>query len=738
MAMRKKSGPIYEFGLFRVDAVQRQITRDGQTVPMQPKVFDTLLVLIENSGQVLEKEEMLRELWPDSFVEESSLSQTIFHLRKALGESGSQYHYIETVPRRGYRFVAEVKKIEAEEVESLAQSNSSYRNGASASQVLSDQAAPPQSALSARAAGLSRRQMLTAGLLVVAAAAIAVAIYAIIRANRPAPPFQKVKITRLTSQGRVLQAAVSPDGKYVAHVIVDSGKQSLWVRQTVMTSNVEIIPPTDVIYRGLTFSRDSNFIYYLAYGKNLGIGSIYQVPVLGGVPVKIIEDVDSPITFSPDGRQIAFVRIYPRERESALMIADSDGSNERALAVKKMPDEISERGPAWSPDGSVIACASHRLDQNGSHINIIGISPSDGSEQLLTPKQWNYVGQIAWLSDGREFVVVGGEKESCVLFEQLWHVTYPAGEVRRIINDLYGYSGVSLSSDSSTLVSIQSLRMSRIFTAENEDENQAAPITSGIGDYMSDRLGMAWTPDGRLVYSSAASGNPDIWIMNADGTNPKQLTMDARGDFLPSVTPDGRYIVFVSERAGPANIWRMNIDGSNPVRLTDGIGEFTPKLFPDGQWVIYYSDNGDNPGVWKVSIEGGAPVRIREGYFGHPTVSPDGKMIAGLRLDQESVRLKITIIGIDDGRLIKTLDETNMVQLSSIRWTPDSRALTYIKTERGVSNLWLHPLDGSPARQLTGFQSDRLFRYAWSANGNHLAFERGTDINDIVLINDVR
>ncbi|HEY7546042.1 MAG TPA: hypothetical protein VID27_14215, partial [Blastocatellia bacterium] len=263
-------------------------------------------------------------------------------------------------------------------------------------------------------------------------------------------------------------------------------------------------------------------------------------------------------------------------------------------------------------------------------------------------------------------------------------------------------------------------------------------ITSGIGDYMSDRLGMAWTPDGRLVYSSAASGNPDIWIMNADGTNPKQLTMDARGDFLPSVTPDGRYIVFVSERAGPANIWRMNIDGSNPVRLTDGIGEFTPKLFPDGQWVIYYSDNGDNPGVWKVSIEGGAPVRIREGYFGHPTVSPDGKMIAGLRLDQESVRLKITIIGIDDGRLIKTLDETNMVQLSSIRWTPDSRALTYIKTERGVSNLWLHPLDGSPARQLTGFQSDRLFRYAWSANGNHLAFERGTDINDIVLINDVR
>lgn len=745
MAMRKKSGPVYEFGPFRVDALQRQITRDGQTVPMQPKVFDTLLVLIENSGQVLEKEEMLRELWPDSFVEESSLSQTIFHLRKALGESGSQHHYVETVPRRGYRFVAEVKKIEgdpAEESESLAQLNGSYRNGTTAVQMLSDQVAPPpQSASSKRAARASRRQVIAAGLLIFATAAITVAIYAIIRANKPAPPFQKVKITRLTSQGRVLQAAVSPDGKYIAHITADSGKQSLWVRQTVTTSNVEIIPPAEAIYRGITFSRDSNFIYYLAYGKNLGIGSIYQVPVLGGVPVKIIEDVDSPITFSPDGRQFAFVRMYPRARESALMVADSDGSNERALMVKKMPDEISERGPAWSPDGRLIACAARRMDSNGAHTNIIGVSPADGSEGLLTPQQWNYVGQIAWQSDGGGLMVIGWEKESCVLADQLWHVAYPAGEARRITNDLNGYSGVSLSSDLSALVTVQSLRMSRIFTAASENTNQAAPITSGFGDYLSDRLGMAWTPDGRIVYSSAASGNPDIWIMNADGTNQKQLTMDARGDFLPSVTPDGRYIVFVSERAGPANVWRMNIDGGNPVRLTDGRGEFTPKLFPDGQWVIYYSEGGDNPGVWKVSIEGGAPVCVYDGYFGHPTISPDGKMIAGLRLDEEgeeSVRLKITVIGLDDRKLIHSLGETNMIHLSSLRWTPDSRALTYIRTQQGVSNIWLHPLDGSPRRQLTEFQSDRLFRYAWSADGKRLAFERGADINDIVLINNVR
>ncbi len=739
MVMRKKSGPVYEFGPFRVDPVQREITREGQTVPMQPKVFDTLIVLIENSGQVLEKEEMLRELWPDSFVEESSLSQTIFHLRKALGESGSQHYYVETVPRRGYRFVAEVKKIcddLTEGGEPLAQSNGFYHNGSGAVQMLSDQIAP-QSASSSRAGSASRRRVLAVSLFIVAAAAISIAIYAIIRANRPAPPFQKVKITRLTSQGRVLRATVSPDGKYVAHVVADSGKQSLWVRQTVTTSNVEIIPPAEAFYRGITFSRDSNFIYYLAYGKNYGIGSIYQVPVLGGVPVKIMEDIDSPITFSPDGRQFAFVRMYPRERESALMVANSDGSNERALVVKKMPDAVSDHGPAWSPDGRVIACAARRQDSSGAHINIIGVSPADGSERVLTPQTWNYVGQIVWQSDGRGLMAIGWEKESCVLADQLWHVAYPEGEIRRITNDLNGYTGVSLSADLSALVTVQSLRMSRIFTAASGNESKAAPITSGFGDYLSDRLGMAWTPDGRIVYSSAASGNPDIWTMKADGTEQKQLTMDARGDFLPSVTPDGRYIVFVSERAGPTNIWRMNIDGTDPTRLTDGRGEFMPSLSPDGQWVIYYSD-GDHPGVWKVSIEGGAPVSIYDGYLSHPAISPDGKMIAGFRLDEESVRLKITIIGIDDGRLIKSLGDASMIHLASLRWTPDSRALTYIATRQGVSNIWLHPLDGAPRRQLTEFQSDRLFRYAWSADGKRLAFERGSDINDIVLINNVR
>lgn len=241
MAMRRKIGSVYEFGAFRVDEAQRQVTRDGQTIPMPPKVFDALLVFVENSGQVLEKEDLLRELWPDSFVEESNLSQTIFHLRKALGEKASHHRYIETVPRRGYRFVAEVKKFSP-----AAQEEVHWRNGTGAFKKSIDQIAetpPPQAASYDETTRGRKRDFLAAGLLVVAIAAVTLALYFFMMTGEPLQPFQKMKITRLTSHGRILYAVVSPDGKYIAHVTADGGKQSLRVRQAITTSDIEIIPP---------------------------------------------------------------------------------------------------------------------------------------------------------------------------------------------------------------------------------------------------------------------------------------------------------------------------------------------------------------------------------------------------------------------------------------------------------------------------------------------------------------
>jgi Tol biopolymer transport system component len=508
------------------------------------------------------------------------------------------------------------------------------------------------------------------------------------------------------------------------------------VRQSVTASLVEIVPAAEVIYRGVTFSRDGDFIYYTMYGKNLGLGTLYKVPALGGVAVRVIEDCDSPASFSPDGRQFAFVRFYLKERESALVVADIEGG-ERVLAKKKTPERFSSEGPAFSPDGLSIACAARVIEGGVPHTLILEIDARDGTERLLTRKKWNYVGQLAWQGDGRGVIAIAWGQESSVPSDQVWRIGYPEGEAHRITNDLNGYRGLSLSNDSISLVTTQTVRHSQIFVSPDQRASRVERITSGFGDYLSDRLGCAWTPDGRIVYSSSASGNPDLWIMNSDGSFQKRLTVDDRGDLMPAVTRDGRYIIFVSERMGPANIWRMRIDGSDPRRLTDGAGEYSPALSPDGKWVIYSSEADGHPSVWRVSIDGGTRTRIVDGQLTNPAVSPDGRFIAGFRLDVQKMQMMINIVPFEGGDPVMALRDTPVIYPPMIRWTADSRALTYVVTREGVSNIWLHPVDGSPARQLTSFDSERIFRFAWSMDGHRLLFERGSDINDLVLISNL-
>lgn len=765
--MSKKTGVVYEFGSFRIDTVERQLTCDGQTVPLQPKVFDTLLVLVENSGHILEKADLLSELWPDTFVEESSLTQNIFHLRKALGESGSKHQFIETIPRRGYRFLAEVKKIS--EQSEVAATNGSSVNGSSANGSSNGSRIPAGGVSLDSSASRGSRQRESLGTIagdpffervsadiepavketnrlsknlwlivsasILATAVLAIGIYLIISYQRThtATPFERMRISMLTASGNAIEAAISPDGKYVAYVLEKGAEQSLWVRQTVTTSNMQIAEPVRVVYRGVTFSPDSNFIYYVAYQAGGSIGILYRTPVLGGLPAEVINDIDSPVTFSPDGQRLAFTRFYPKERESSIVVADSDGKNEIRIATRREPDFFPMTGPAWSPDGKIIASPCRKTDERGSYTLIVAIKPDGKGEEPLTPQKWNYIGRIAWGEDGQSLAAIGWHRESCVLADQIWSISYPEGEARRVTNDTNGYRGISLAANGS-MVTIRSQRSSQIYTATDLTLRNAKQITSGFGDHFSQRLGMTWAPDGRIFYSSNATGNPDIWVMEADGANLKQLTFDARGDFLPQITSDGRYMVFVSERNGMTNIWRADIDGSNPKQLTEGKGEFTPSLSPDGRWVVYFTNENGLPGLWKVSIDGGSPVRLSSTYCAAPSVSPDGKFIACLFLDTETGNSKPAVIDFESGNIIRIFDTTPFPAPPLLHWSADSRSFIYMATANGASNVWLQPVDGSAARMLSDFKAERLYRLALSSDGKRIAFERGNDITDVVLI----
>jgi Tol biopolymer transport system component len=403
--------------------------------------------------------------------------------------------------------------------------------------------------------------------------------------------------------------------------------------------------------------------------------------VLGGAARKLVIDIDSTVTFSPDGKQFAFIRGAPAKAETALIVANADGTAERKLAIRKEPDNFSNwprarNAPAWSPDGQSIAAPAGSRDADGPFESVIEVRLADGAMKPVTSRKWWRIEGVEWLRDGGGLVVSAGEQTSSPF--QIWHLSYPGGEAHRITNDPNDYRGVSLTPDSKVLVTVQSEVLSNIWIAPHNDAGLARQITSGRSD------GQEWvavTPDARIVYASRAGGNYDLWITDADGSNQKQLTAHAGNNDHPAVTPDGRHIVFISDRAGAPHVWRVDIDGSNPKQLTPS-GAWYPDCSSDSQWVVYTSLYGGGY-LWKVPIDGGEPVRLTDYYVPGAVVTPDGKWIATWGKDVE----KIAIIPFEGGEPIKTLD----IIFTRVHWTPDGRALAYIdqRDPSNISSRWM-------------------------------------------------
>lgn len=564
---------------------------------------------------------------------------------------------------------------------------------------------------------------------------VGIAVWYLIRSSeKPVPTFQDVTVTKLTNTGTSLGAVISPDGKYVVHVLTEAGKQSVWVRQTATSSNVQIVEPAEAVYGGLRFSPDGDFIYYLKLETNKTIRTLYQVPVLGGTPKRVLDDVDSAITFSPDRKRFCFVRHTADPPESALIIASADGGEERKLIVRKQPNVFLRA--VWSPDGRVISCAAQNLT-GGFHVEVLEVVVADGSSRPVGEHKWRVISGLDWLSDGSALIISGVEPGSGTDQMQIWRLAYPSGQVRRITNDLNSYAGVSLSADSSSLVTLQTHSVSNIWIAPGGDAGQATRLTSGSASY--DQV--SWTPDGRIVYVSDASGAADIWIADGDGKNARQLTSGTGVNVFPSVSGDGRYVVFCSNggKDNPLNLWRIDVDGNNLRRLTSGEGEYWPACSPDGKWIFYTPITSVTlPSIWKVPSEGREPVRVTErGAALMPEVSPDGRFIVAVYHEEPGRLPAPAIFSVDGGEPVHRLDvRVASFQGGQYRWRADGRALLYVQDQGGISNIWSQPLAGGPPSQITEFKSDHIFSFDWSRDGKNLLCARGITTTDVILIKD--
>ena len=545
--------------------------------------------------------------------------------------------------------------------------------------------------------------------------------------------FSASSVTRLTTNGNVRHAAISPDGKYVAYAAQEGIGQSLWVRQVSTGSTVQIVPPGSPTFRGITFSPDGNYVDYVQGDPNAESGTLYQIPVLGGNPRKVISDVVGRIAFSPGGKQIAFRRDFPAEAKSRLFSANADGTGETQIPTPgQSVSADSFRAPTWSPDGSLIAFMNRVPDPGGTRWQLFSVKPAYGSVAPIGNNRWRDVSDLAWLPDGHGFLLTAQEKTGAV--SQVWFVSYPQGEVRKISNDLSDHFGVSVTTDSRSALTLQTDQLSNLWIAPKPDGGGARQITSGRKDAI---RGMAWTPDGKIVYSANPGGNWDIWMTDADGKNNRQVSTDSHFHDTPVVCEGGRTVVFASDMAGPPHLYRMDLDGSDLKQLTNGSGEFSPDCSPDGRWLVYVAASlGGGGPLMKLSLGGAQPVQLSSEHVYDGNISPDGKLVEFTYLPARAGGLaRFALMSSDGGPILKEFDVPATIDLNdpSERWLPDGKAFAFLDLRGGVSNLWAQPIKGGQLKQITHFTNDRIFNFAWSRDGK-LAIARGSLTSDAVLI----
>jgi serine/threonine protein kinase len=649
-------------------------------------------------------------------------------------------------PNKRYQSIKEVA-IELEELRQDLQSASELHDSVqqtASSSTASEPILPqsPSSATSVASESLSTRassaeyiaegvkrnkKIILAALALIVVAGVAFAVYQYLFRSKPVH-FEHVKLTRITTEGNLQSVVVSPDGKYISYTLLADGKNSLWTKHLATDSRVQIVAPAKATEMSPHFfSPDGGYVFYYQQDEQNPQGVLFQVAVLGGIPKRILTNVQSTIALSPDGRQLAFERYQPgAPAPYEVWLANADGTSEHQLKAFSEPEYFGYL--AWSPDAKLITL-DYGSSEGGEHMTVATIAVADGTFKVITPQRWAFVGRIAWFGDGSGMAVAASESRNSDL--QIWQVSYPAGTARRITNDLnaYDFFSLTLTADSRTLVALQEEATSNIWIAPDGDAKSARAVT--VLRKNVEEHGGVWTPDGRVLFGSNVGGGERVWLMNADGTGQKPLTEVGESTGGQQVSPDGRYIFFPSQRSKTQQIWRKDIDGSHPKQLTEGVGVSNYWLTPDGGWVLY---NLYTPGIWKVSVEGGTPVKVSDAFAFGEKVSPDGKLLAYYTLEEQTKRQRLVVVKFDNLAPVKTFELP--VTSSTWQWTADSRGFVYTDTQGGVSNLWRLPLDGAPPAQISDFKSDIIRYFSYSRDGRKLVLARGTTTRDAVLITD--
>jgi serine/threonine protein kinase/Tol biopolymer transport system component len=557
---------------------------------------------------------------------------------------------------------------------------------------------------------------------------------------RPAParpaPFQNFAISQITNSGDVTTTAISPDGKFIVSVKNDAGLQSLWLRNVPTSTDTQIAAPAAVSYANPVFSPDGNYIYFKRRVSAVQY-NLFRATVLGGSPQMIVADVDSNVTFSPDGRRIAYIRGNdPEVGNFRLLSASLDGSGEKVLYSGPIGSN-SLRVVAWSPDGKRIATTGTE-GANTCVLSVFDLAP--GKLHTLATLDGKVIGHLAWMPDGSGFLVSynrGGNTP-----RQLGFLSFPKAAFTAITRDTNNYPSLSVTAAGNVVATVQSKTDTQFaFLGPN-----GAEIAAGRSMLAQEkRIGFfRWDGNDNLLLSE----DDAILRASVDGRSRSRLPVTGIED-QPQTCNAGRSIVFVRfqqvGQAGSVSIWKAAADGSNPVQLSQGPLDLYPSCSPDGKWV-YFNALGGSPRVAlkRVPFSGGKPQIVPGSVipnafvsFRNFSISSNGNQLAyGVAMTDPATKTssqKIALLGLGASRAPRLLDANPHISRAPV-FTHGDKALAYPVVDKGVDNIWVQPLDGSAGRQLTHFTSGRIYHFDWSPDGKSLAVLRAHTTSDVVLL----
>jgi len=645
--MRPAVHEAYAFGEFELDLASRSLTRSGSVVPLAPKTFDLLTMMVRRAGTLLSKREILEELWPDTFIEEANVSFQIATLRKAIGENASLW--IETVPKHGYRFKAPVERLTSTDLPNDVLGGPSERLG------VRTHGRPEVTTAVKR--GHWRRVLVAS----VVAMAMMGAAWLIARRNHHSPATLLIALPLTTYPGFEKDPSLSPDGSQVAFTWNGPKRNNFDIYVKVLGEEPPLRLTSDARPEySPAWSPDGRYIAFCRPTTDHG-GEVVIVPALGGperivvrpsadwIPAwpsadRIPQNFNRMLSWFPDGTALAVVghrlRSGPESSEphpGPAAIYGVSLATGRSWPLTFPSDRMLGDGlPAISPDGRQLAFVRAEVwnfDQPQLFSVPLTTAKSASGQPvplgadlifgaLSGPREWIGSG-LAWLPDSRTVVFAQRGR--------LWSVPVPSGVPKLLPLSGFRPSELSIS------------RTGRlVFVNESFDLDilrVAGPTNSNISS--ESRLPVPWisstwpdtnpqySPDGRrIAFTSMRGGGLQIWVCDSNGSNPVQLTHFAVNTGSPRWSPDGRYIAFDSEEAGESDIYVIPAEGGPARRFTpDDSHEDLPSWSRDGHWIYYESNRTGEFQLWKAPFPSGTPVQVTRDWGKHAFESPDGKFV---------------------------------------------------------------------------------------------------------------